>query len=303
MKSLREQLAEIKVALSSPSKVKSAHDVGYKVASLKIKKRRKMCKLCGVKVNVDRLIEHNSKFHKLRKKPKQPGGKLSLKPLLPQAEQESAVIGEVTKPIQKKPSRKLPFIKQHSNKSENKSGSANRLTIKPYDWASLAPQKVELINIFYKTVMTGQIGFIKKLSVLEKEAGLKVASRRLRKHLKLNVDVIRAGQLSVDQKQHFKILRENWKSLRDEQAVFSSLFDVAYPLKKSDSFNSSNNDSSKTPFKGVSSLVQNSEIRNYLIRVPEKEQIGKFGVPQDEYRHGFYGSGSMEYDVWRKGEK
>lgn len=29
--------------------------------------------------------------------------------------------------------------------------------------------------------------------------------------------------------------------------------------------------------------------------------LGKFGVPQDKYRWGFFGNKSMEYDIWRKG--
>lgn len=50
-------------------------------------------------------------------------------------------------------------------------------------------------------------------------------------------------------------------------------------------------------------LARNKEIAEYLKRHPIHNEIGKFGVPQDKYRWGFYGSSSMEYDIWRKGEK
>ena len=39
-------------------------------------------------------------------------------------------------------------------------------------------------------------------------------------------------------------------------------------------------------------------ILDYLSRVPEIPKYGKFGVPQDKYRWGFYGHRSMEYDIW-----
>lgn len=48
------------------------------------------------------------------------------------------------------------------------------------------------------------------------------------------------------------------------------------------------------------SLVSDQAIADYLKRFPVHEEIGKFGVPQDKYRWGFYGSRSMEYDVWRR---
>jgi len=50
-------------------------------------------------------------------------------------------------------------------------------------------------------------------------------------------------------------------------------------------------------------LVQNREIEEYLKKNPSKDGMGKFGVPQDKYRWGFYGSKSMEYDIWGKGDK
>ncbi|EIJ36996.1 hypothetical protein [Thiothrix nivea] len=50
-------------------------------------------------------------------------------------------------------------------------------------------------------------------------------------------------------------------------------------------------------------IIQNKEILDYLEKNPTKEGIGKFGVPQDKYRYDFYGSNSMEYDIWRKGDK
>lgn len=48
------------------------------------------------------------------------------------------------------------------------------------------------------------------------------------------------------------------------------------------------------------SLVSDQAIADYLKRFPVNEEIGKFGVPQDKYRWGFYGSRSMEYDAWRR---
>ena len=50
-------------------------------------------------------------------------------------------------------------------------------------------------------------------------------------------------------------------------------------------------------------MIKNKEISRYLQRNPDKEELGKYGVPQDKYRYGFYGSHSMEYDAWGKGEK
>jgi len=50
-------------------------------------------------------------------------------------------------------------------------------------------------------------------------------------------------------------------------------------------------------------MTKNKEIYQYLQRNPYKEELGKYGVPQDKYRYGAYGSNSMEYDAWGKGEK
>jgi hypothetical protein len=43
----------------------------------------------------------------------------------------------------------------------------------------------------------------------------------------------------------------------------------------------------------------NKAIAQYVAKNPNKDEIGKFGVPQDKYRHGSYGVYSMEYDGWR----
>ncbi|MCG7879351.1 MAG: hypothetical protein N0C90_23905 [Candidatus Thiodiazotropha endolucinida] len=50
-------------------------------------------------------------------------------------------------------------------------------------------------------------------------------------------------------------------------------------------------------------LGEDRAISEYLKKNPSKDEMGKFGVPQDKYRWGFYGSKSMEYDVWGKGDK
>lgn len=50
-------------------------------------------------------------------------------------------------------------------------------------------------------------------------------------------------------------------------------------------------------------LCSDREIAEYLKKNPLKDEMGKFGVPQDKYRWGFYGSKSMEYDAWGKGDK
>lgn len=50
-------------------------------------------------------------------------------------------------------------------------------------------------------------------------------------------------------------------------------------------------------------LVSDKAIAQYLAKNPSNEKMGKFGVPQDKYRYGFYGSKTMDYDVWSKGEK
>ena len=52
-----------------------------------------------------------------------------------------------------------------------------------------------------------------------------------------------------------------------------------------------------------STVINNKVISNYLESNPKSEGGGKFGVPQDKYRRGFYGSASMDYDIWRKGDK
>ena len=49
-------------------------------------------------------------------------------------------------------------------------------------------------------------------------------------------------------------------------------------------------------------LVGNEAIRKYLREHPYEEKK-PFGEPQDKYRWGFYGSRSMEYDVWGRGDK
>ena len=48
------------------------------------------------------------------------------------------------------------------------------------------------------------------------------------------------------------------------------------------------------------SIVQNKQILEYLKKNPSDNGIGKFGVPQDKYRSNFFGSKTMEYDIWRK---
>ncbi len=50
-------------------------------------------------------------------------------------------------------------------------------------------------------------------------------------------------------------------------------------------------------------IVKDKSIAEYLEKNPLKDETGKFGVPQDKYRWGFYGSKSMEYDNWGKGDK
>ena len=50
-------------------------------------------------------------------------------------------------------------------------------------------------------------------------------------------------------------------------------------------------------------IVQNPQIYQFLRENPIKDEIRKFGVPQDKYRYGFYGSSTMEYDIWRNGSK
>ncbi len=50
-------------------------------------------------------------------------------------------------------------------------------------------------------------------------------------------------------------------------------------------------------------IIRNQEIALYLQQHPETDSIGKFGLPQDKYRWGFYGHASMAYDIWRRGDK
>lgn len=49
-----------------------------------------------------------------------------------------------------------------------------------------------------------------------------------------------------------------------------------------------------------SRLIADQAIADYLRRLPNQDEMGRFGVPQDKYRWGFYGSRSMEYDAWRR---
>lgn len=53
----------------------------------------------------------------------------------------------------------------------------------------------------------------------------------------------------------------------------------------------------------LGSLVHNKQIYEYLRKNPVNNEMGEFGVPQDKYRYGFYGSSTMEYDILRKGDK
>lgn len=53
----------------------------------------------------------------------------------------------------------------------------------------------------------------------------------------------------------------------------------------------------------TTSILTDEQIRKYLEQHPETEEIGKFGVPQDKYRWGFYGHKTMEYDQWGKPPK
>lgn len=48
-------------------------------------------------------------------------------------------------------------------------------------------------------------------------------------------------------------------------------------------------------------FTRDKEVSEYLKSHPLKDGMGKFGVPQDKYRWGFYGSRSMEYDTWGRG--
>jgi hypothetical protein len=53
----------------------------------------------------------------------------------------------------------------------------------------------------------------------------------------------------------------------------------------------------------LGSLVHNKQINEFLRKNPVNNKMGGFGVPQDKYRYGFYGNSTMEYDIWRKGDK
>lgn len=50
-------------------------------------------------------------------------------------------------------------------------------------------------------------------------------------------------------------------------------------------------------------MTKDREIKEFLEKNPAQEKLGKFGEPQDKFRHGYYGNSSMEYDIWRKGPK
>lgn len=51
------------------------------------------------------------------------------------------------------------------------------------------------------------------------------------------------------------------------------------------------------------SFYKDKEIALYLAKNPIKEQLGKFGVPQDKYRWGNFGASTMEYDSWSRNNK
>lgn len=55
--------------------------------------------------------------------------------------------------------------------------------------------------------------------------------------------------------------------------------------------------------KRVESLVKDKTIHNYLEANPINNRVGKFGVPQDKFRYGFFGCSTLQYDIWRKGDK
>jgi hypothetical protein len=50
-------------------------------------------------------------------------------------------------------------------------------------------------------------------------------------------------------------------------------------------------------------LIADKMVADYLKRNPVKDEMGKFGVPQDKYRWGFYGNKTMEYDSWSREHK
>jgi hypothetical protein len=53
----------------------------------------------------------------------------------------------------------------------------------------------------------------------------------------------------------------------------------------------------------VEGLCRDPAIADYLQRNPVRAGMGKFGVPQDSFRWGFYGHRTMEYDSWGRGHE
>lgn len=339
MRSLKEQLEEIKKVLNVPEKVGKAPTDKSKKMGVKGKKRR-ICKLCGVLVKVDRFPEHDRKFHQFRVKPKHQGGKLTLKESTytknfgaTSAEKKVEDESLSCKSLAKSSDTHQGLITK-TNKLRRRPKLSQKFEIEAFEAISVSNEEVGLINMFYKFVKTGNIRYLKDLDDLENISNLKKLGAPLRKYFLLNLGKIDATRLTSEQKTLLKKTRNYWSDLRDKRAIFSFLMDIGQEklaevndipktsnqkqiIKKSNNkLKSAKNfkkigsrvarDSQASISHGSnkdSSLIQNPEIRAYIKRVPDQEGLGKFGVPQDNYRYGFYGANSMEYDVWRKGEK
>lgn len=309
MKSLQEQLEEVKRVLNnSPANgaFEAPQSIACQEVGVKVKSRKN--KVCGSKVKIGQVSHHFSKHCKRDGQSKRLVKKITLNKSFGLSQIDNvdlqlvAALLEDHVKLSKASENPLKDSDLKRSVKKKKRLTKKNLSVEPFEEHFVTSSQREVINIVYKVVMSGNIGFLKDLYALGEMDGLKLAVIKLIKYLTVTRETVKAGRMTVDQKKRFKEIREHWLSLGgDGRAVFSSLFDIAF-LKNKDNLASLSANKRKEVPAEVSPLIQNAEIAKYLKRVPMHQEIGKFGVPQDKYRWGFYGSSTMDFDTWRKGE-
>lgn len=173
--------------------------------------------------------------------------------------------------------------------------------IEPPDFVSVSYLQHQLVDSAYRLVTTGQVSLVGELLRYKNVKGYKLATLRMESFLKVNKVTFEIGRLTQEQKNHFKKIRAEWSECGIE-VVFMILLDVGFP-KKLSSHEINSKDTKLARINKISPLIRNQEIANYLKRVSDLSGVGKHGVPQDKYRWRFYGSSTMDFDLWRKGDK
>lgn len=306
---MQEQLKEVKKVLNnnpSDGLFEADHSTIVKEVIVKVKSRKN--KVHGSKVKTGMLSDHFSKHCRRNRQSKQPVGKLKLNESsdLSQADsidlQLAAAFLENHVKLSKTSENLLNDSEPKRSVKKKKRPAKKNLSIEPFEDHFVTSSECEVINIVYKFVMSGNTVFLKDLYAFGEKDGFKLAVIKLIKYLTVTRETVKVGRMTVNQKKRLKEIRAHWSGLgTDDRAVFSSLFDIAFLKNKGNLASFSTNKGKEVPAE-VSPLIQNSEIAKYLKRVPTHQEMGKFGVPQDRYRWGFYGSSTMEFDAWRKGE-